>query len=137
MPIGGHLNPGAAVPLSQIGWTETHAPAAATQAIASRAAGAAGIRHICTAIGITVVGNTVAPAAQVLTFNLRDGATGVGTVLQTWRIGVEAVAGKTVVITLSGLAIPGSAATAMTLEGSAAPGANTFEAVTLVGYDSR
>lgn len=136
MPRGGHFNPGAAQTLSQIGWAATSAPAAATQASASRAAAGAGIRHICTAVSITVSGGAVAPAAQTLTFNLRDGATGAGPILATWTVGVEAVAGKTVPINLSGLAVPGTAATAMTLEGSAAPGANTLESCTLAGYDS-
>ena len=136
MPIGGHLNPSAGAQLAVVGWSVTHAPAAANQATASRAAAGATLRHICTAISITVVGNTAAPAAQVLTFNLRDGATGAGTILASWTVGVEAVAGKTVPINLSGLAIPGSLNTAMTLEGSAAPGANTLESVTLAGYDS-
>lgn len=137
MPRIGHSNPNAAGILSQIGWVASSSPAAATQASASRAAGAAGVRHVCTAISITVNGDTAAPAAQVLTFNLRDGASGAGPVLATWKVGVEAVAGKTVTINLSGLNIPGSAATAMTLEGSAAPGASTFESCTLAGYDSQ
>lgn len=132
---GGHLNPNGVQTVQLSGWSVTSAPAAATQATASRAAGAAGVRHVATAISIVVAGGAAAPAAQVLTFNLRDGATGAGPVLASWTVGVEAVAGKSVTINLDGLAIPGSAATAMTLEGSAAPGANTFESVVLTGYD--
>lgn len=137
MPRIGHSNPNAAGILSQIGWVASSAPAAATQASAVRAAGAAGVRHVCTAVSITVSGGAAAPAAQTLTFNLRDGASGAGSVLASWTVGVEAAAGKTVTINLSGLQIPGTAATAMTLEGSAAPGANTLESVVLSGYDSQ
>lgn len=133
---GGHVNPAAAGWLAQVGWSVTSAPAAATQASAVRAAAGAGIRHVCTAVSIVVSGGPVAPAAQTLTFNLRDGATGAGAILATWTVGVEAAAGRSVVVNLSGLAIGGSAATAMTLEGSAAPGANTLESVALFGYDT-
>jgi hypothetical protein len=104
------------------------------QATATRAAGTATQRHVCTGVSIVVSGGPVAPAAQTLTFNLRDGATGAGAVLASWTIGVEAVAGKSVPINLSGLEIAGSYATAMTLEGSAAPGANTLESVVLAGF---
>lgn len=132
---GGHLNPAQVGALNQLGWTASHAPAANTQAVASRAAGGAGVRHVCTAISITVTGGAVAPAAGVVTINLRDGATGAGTILDTWNVGVEAVAGKCVPINLSGLYVPGSAATAMTLESSAAPGANVQVSCSLFGYD--
>lgn len=135
MPEGGHLNPGAGAQAGTPGWSVNHSPAAATQATASRAAGAAGVRHVATAVTIIVSGGPVAPAAQTLTFNLRDGGSGAGAVLASWTVGVEAVAGKTVVIELTGLNYQGTAATAMTLEGSAAPGANTLESVTLAGYD--
>jgi hypothetical protein len=135
MPSGGHLDPGKGASLSQVGWSVTHAPAAGVQATATRAAGTAGVRHVCTGVSIVVSGGPVAPAAQTLTFNLRDGASGAGTILASWTVGVEAVAGKTVPIPIPPLAIPGTAATAMTLEGSAAPGANTLESVVLTGYD--
>lgn len=135
MPRGGHYNPGAVGAIAALGWSVTSAPAAATQASASQGAGGASVRHVARAITITVAGGAAAPAAQVLTFNLRDGASGAGTVIGSWTIGVEAVAGRTVVLALGGLARVGSANTAMTLEGSAAPGANTLESVTLEGYD--
>lgn len=136
MPGFGHLNPGAVPSLTTIGWSVTHAPAAATQAVATRAAAAAGIRHVATGVSIVVSGGPAAPAAQTLTINLRDGASGAGAALASWTVGVEAVAGKSVPISLGGFNIAGSAATAMTLESSAAPGANTLVSVTLTGYDS-
>ena len=62
--------------------------------------------------------------------------TGAGTVLATWLIGITAVAGATTAFSFGPFNIPGSAATAMTLEFTAAGGAHTFESVTLSGTTS-
>lgn len=106
-----------------------HTPAAATQATISRAAGGAGIRHIATAITIGIA----AVAAQgPLIFNLRDGATGVGTIL--WSATLTKPAGDGAVVTISGLSIPGTPNTAMTLESAAAPAGTNFAFVSLSGY---
>lgn len=137
MPRGGHLYPVGQSPAQVGGWVATSAPAAGVQASASIAAGAAGVRHVATGVSIVVSGGPAAPAAQTLTFNLRDGATGAGTIKATWTVGVEATAGKTVVVNVPPFSIPGTPATAMTLEGSAAPGANTLESVVLTGYDQQ
>lgn len=115
-------------------WSVTHAPAANTVATASKAAGAAGVRHVCTSVSATIAGGAVAPTATTVTLQLRDGATGAGSVVGSWTIGIEATAGRTVSLVLTGLNIVGSAATAMTLEFSAAGGLNTLESVTLSGY---
>lgn len=117
-------------------WVATSAPIVNTQASASQAAGGAGVRHVCNAISATLVADTTAPAATVATLNLRDGATGAGTVLASWTLAIEAVAGDKCIINLSGLNIPGSANTAMTLEFAAAGGAHTFESCTLIGHDA-
>lgn len=119
------------------GWGVTHAPAANTQAIASKAAGGAGVKHVCTGISITLANGAAAPTAALVTINLRDGATGAGSILATWTLAVKAVAGDVVSISLpirSGL--PGTANTAMTLETSAAPGANVSASVNLFGYSA-
>ena len=121
------------VPAGQ--WSVTHAPAANTQATASKAAGGAGVRHVCTAISATLVAGATAPTATTATLNLRDGATGAVTVLMSWTLGLEATAGKTVTLSLSGLSIFGTANTAMTLEYSGASGANSLQSVNIVGYD--
>jgi len=115
-------------------WVATHCPAANTQATCSKAAGAAGVRHVCTGVSFTVVAGTSAPTAAVTQVDLRDGATGAGTILASWKVGVPAVAGTLVTFSSPPLNIPGTAATAMTLEFAAALGANTFESVVLTGY---
>jgi hypothetical protein len=117
-------------------WTVTHAPGAAAQAVASKAAGAAGVRHVCTGLVVTVAAGAVAPTAALVTVNLRDGATGAGTILATFQLAIPATAGACVVLPVSGLKIPGTAATAMTLETSAATGTNVAASVTLFGHDA-
>jgi len=115
-------------------WAVTHAPAANTQASASKAAGGANVCHVCTAVSARIVGGTTAPAAVTATLNLRDGASGAGNVLQSWTLALAgAIAAKDEVV-LTGLRIVGSPNTAMTLEFAAAGGANTFESVNFSGY---
>ncbi len=114
-------------------WTVTSNPVAATQASASKAAGAGGVRHIadCVTIGLTPIAAQAAPVV----FNLRDGATGAGTILWSVAlIGQLGVAQPPVV--LCGLQIPGTAATAMTLESAAAPAATNFVFATIQGHDA-
>lgn len=113
-------------------WTVVHEPAANTQAVATKAAGAAGVRHMCTAITATIAASA-APTAVVVSVRLRDGAG--GPVLWSAVLALTATAGDRSGVAQSGLRIPGSAATAMVLEFSAAGGANTNEAVTLSGVD--
>lgn len=114
-------------------WSVTHTPAANTQATISRAAGAAGVRHVCKSITVSGIGLAAAAEASVLV-NLRDGATGAGTILWSQRIYIPA--GGQNGFSIAGLNIVGSAATAMTLEFAAAGGANTFESVAMTGYDA-
>lgn len=108
-----------------------HAPAAATQATISQAAGAAGVRNVCTQISASLctVGTAQAAAVHLV---LRDGATGAGTILweKTFSFGTTTM----ISIDITGLHIVGSAATAMTLEFDAAGVAASFESVALGGY---
>lgn len=113
-------------------WAVNSTPAAATQATASRAAGAAGVRHVCTSISATLATGATAQAAAALV-NLRDGATGAGTIL--WSKQVILPTNGVWEVDLGGLNILGSAATAMTLEFSAAGVAGSFESVSLTGHD--
>lgn len=118
-------------------WSVTHAPATNVRATISRAAGGASVRHICTAITATLI----APAAtesSVVQLNLRDGATGAGTILKSFTLqvgGAASVSADRAIIQLSGLQCFGALNTAMTLEFSAAGGAGTFESVSMEGYD--
>ena len=114
-------------------WSAHHVPAANTQATATRAAGAAGVRNVCTWLTVKLVGGTTAPSAFTGTVSLIDGAAGGTTYLWRASISLPATAGADNGIALSGLWIPGTAATAMTLEFSAAGGANTLESVSFGG----
>jgi len=113
-------------------WAITHAPAANAQATISRAA-ESGKRHICTGICIKVVGNTTAANATGTLAHLRDGASGAGTILQSF-IMLSTAAGATDTVTLTGLNIIGSVNVAMTLELAAAPGAAIQASVALSGH---
>lgn len=122
------------IPAGGPGWTVVHTPVANVQATASRAAAGAGVRNVATAIVVTFAAGAVAPAAVNASWALRDGATGVGTILLRGTVSLPAVAGHSAPpVTLSGLWIEGTANTAMTLEFSAAAGANTLESVSLMG----
>lgn len=115
-------------------WSVTHAPASNTQATASRAAGGLGIKHRCTALSARISAGTTAPAATTGTLNLRDGASGAGTVLASWSVSLASAAAAKDEVVLSDINIVGSANTAMTLEFAAAGGATTLESVNLVGF---
>lgn len=113
-------------------WSVFHTPAVNTQATATKAAGAAGVRHVCRTITATIHGLIAATETTVL-INLRDGATGAGTIL--WQLLLHVIPAGTTGLTLP-VNIMGTAATAMTLEFAAAGGANTFESVAMTGYST-
>lgn len=113
------------------GWTANHAPAAAAQATIAKASGGAGIKNVCTSITVSLASAAV-PTVGAVTFNLRDGATGAGTILWTTRLSLPAVSGQSVALSLP-CWIEGTAATIMTLESSAAPAANVQATVAMTG----
>lgn len=117
-------------------WAETHAPAVNTQATKSHAAGAAGVCHVCKWLSITLANDSTGSVQTVLTFHLRDGATGAGTALASFTLALPATAGEARSLTLSGLNIVGTAATAMTLETASAPGTHTAASVAFGGYST-
>lgn|ERR1017187_240153 len=108
-----------------------HTPVAATQATISQAAGAANVRNVCTGISASLCTVGTAQAA-VVQANLRDGATGAGTILwsQSFSFGTTTM----IAVNITGLCIYGTAATAMTLEFSAAGVAASFASVALTGF---
>jgi hypothetical protein len=113
-------------------WSLTHAPNVATRATISRAALALN-RHVCRGISATFC---VAPADTATTalLHLRDGATGAGTILRTWRLaGFNTTQGDKFQVDIAGLNIVGGINTAMTLEFAAAPGAASFQSVGISG----
>lgn len=118
-------------------WSVRDSQAGATATSASKAAGAAGVKHVAKRIGISfAAGATVQPAVQ---FNLRDGVTGAGTILKSWQVAlglITALSGVNCVnIDEDNLNIVGTAATAMCLESPTAPAANTTCSVFLQGFD--
>lgn len=107
---------------------------AGAQATTSRAA-VAGVRHVADCVSFSAGASTTVAAASVISVNLRDGATGAGTIIWTQSIFVPASTGQIVpVFSVCGLALLGSPNTAMTLEFTAGIG-NLFETVDLSGYD--
>lgn len=108
-------------------WTITHAPSAAAQATISKASAGAGLKNIMRGFMVSVIAGGAVTAETVI-INIRDGATGAGTVLWSAAIEVPTLAGAGAVsgspFGLSNLYLPGTAATAITIESSAAPGAN-------------
>jgi len=115
-------------------WFVTSTPAANTQATASKASGGGTVRHVATSITWCFATDTAAGAGP-FNINLRDGATGAGTIMRTWIVDLPAVENSQCQ-DLSGLNMTGSAATAMTLEFAAAGGAATVETVSLTGYST-
>jgi hypothetical protein len=114
-------------------WSVFSSPAAGSQGTASIAAEAA-VRHVVDCISFSASA-VVAPALTAGTVNLRDGATGAGTVLMAWSVAIPAATGQSVApFGLCGLNLVGTTNTAMTLEFAGAL-ANLSESVSITGYN--
>lgn len=112
-------------------WGVTNSANAGTPTI-SKAAGGGTVRHVATCVSISVgAAGTAQPVVQV---NLRDGATGAGTIIRSWQ--VAAPANDSAEVNLCGLNMTGSANTAMTIEFAAATAAATQASVNLSGYST-
>jgi hypothetical protein len=116
------------------GWPPViHVPAVAVRATATKAAGGVGIRHVCTGFTVTLAQSATGSSAVNLQVNLIDGASGGTNYLWRSTISLVAVPGHSNPIQRTGLWIEGSFNTAMTLEFSAAGGAQVHQSVTLEG----
>lgn len=115
-------------------WGINNSPTSGTQATISKAANTS-FRHVATCVSFSAAATT-APTATQLNINLRDGASGAGTVLHTWVVAAPATVGTHLLFSQCGFNLAGSVNTAMTVEFSAGL-ANEFEAVSLSGYDSQ
>jgi hypothetical protein len=113
-------------------WAQEFTPAAGVRATSTKAAGGAGVRHVCTAIVVSLATN--AATAVLNDWVLRDGASTIGAPLFGGIIGVPATADESRTVAVTGLAIVGSLNTAMTLELDAAPPASGIQRVALAGY---
>jgi len=116
-------------------WSVSSVTGSNTQASASKAAGGAGVRHIVDCVQFSAESTAAITATQDDVI-LRDGATGAGTVLMQWRNGIVSAAAAQVGLAQSicGLALIGTANTAMTLE-FANGITNVLMSVTITGYD--
>lgn len=115
-------------------WNAQHAPAANTKATITKASAGAGLRNVCTSITVSLAAGASAPAAIQVSVALIDGASGGTTYL--WGpnvISLPAVAGATSAFIIGQCWKPGTAATGLTLEFSAAGGASTIESVSMDG----
>lgn len=122
-------------PVPRSAWTASHAPSAATQATATKASAGAGLKNVCTSIAASFIPSGSATAV-VKSLRLRDGATGAGTILWEIYLGLQTAAGQGMGIAMSNLWIPGTAATAMTIEFESAGGSNTLQSVSILGLVS-
>lgn len=126
--------PTVSIALPNTGFYVVSNPAAGSQASASQAAAGAGLKNVATTICFSASA-TAAPALTALTVNLRDGASGAGTIKATFQVAIPATTGQSVVPFCTPVIVIGSANTAMTLEFSAGL-ANLIESATLHGYTS-
>lgn len=114
-------------------WTAISNPAAGSQATASIAA-EVDVRHVADCVSFSAAATT-APALTALTINLRDGATGAGTVIWTKQVAITVGVGQEVApFQACGLNLVGTTNTAMTLEWSASL-ANLIQEVSLSGFN--
>lgn len=111
-------------------WSIQHQPAAGAQATISQPA-VANRRHVCT--GITACLAAGAAAQTPIIVNLRDGATGAGTIL--WSGALSAPINQAAALPIAGFHIPGTPGVAMTLEFAGAPVAGAQLTVSLQGHD--
>lgn len=110
------------------------APAVSTQATVSAPA-QDNLRHVVDNVCFSAA-STTAPALTLLTVNLRDGATGAGTVIQSFTVAIAGATGQNVPPFCTGeLETSGSLGTALTLEFSASL-TNLFQNVTLFYHNT-
>lgn len=109
-------------------WSVVDFPATGVAATVTRAAGGAGVRHICTGITATISG-AAAAATGLIRVDILDGAAVMFSAV------LSAVANTTSILHLTGLALVGTANTAMTFQFGAGGGAGTQESITGYGYD--
>ncbi len=120
-------------------WSANNSGTAASgvQGTISRSAGAAGVRHVVDCISYSADSAAAVTAANVL-LNVRDGATGAGTIIYQLALSFPTAAGlgiqEIAPQPICGLNIPGTAATAMTIEFSAAV-TGSIQSVNMTGYD--
>ena len=114
-------------------WDVQHIPAVNTKATITQASAGAGKRNVCLGFVAIAASGTTAPAALQTQMNVIDGASGGATLLWAETVVFAAIVGDTKRMVATGIWLPGTADTAMTIEFAAAGGANTFESVSMYG----
>lgn len=118
-------------------WSVVSSPGGGSQATASKAAGGAGVRHVVDCVSFSAT-SSAAIVAAIGVVNVRDGATGAGTIIWQYNVafptaaalGLQDVSPQQI----CGLNLIGTANTAMTVEfGAAVTGAS--QTVNISGYD--
>ena len=122
-------------------WSITNASAVNALATATKAAGGAGVKHVCTGIQVHAWNNATgsASAATGYNFAVRDGATGAGTILWQGNLSFAAAplnAGEGFAITFP-TPLVGTANTAMCVECISTALTNTGSVVNAQGYDTK
>lgn len=112
-------------------WSCVSAPAAGAQATCSRAAGGGTVRHVVTAWQACYVDTVTAVARHA---NLRDGATGAGTVLASSLLANSVANDSRCINNPPGYTKIGTANTAMTIEFDAAGAVTSEQTVFMSGY---
>lgn len=105
-------------------------PAVNVAAVAVQVAGGANVTNVCRTISAFL--SAGATASGIVKVFLRDGATGVGPIL--WAGNLAVPIGLSAHIVLTGLQYESSPDTELTLEFSAAGGADTQQTVSMSGY---
>lgn len=123
---------GALTSVAHATWSCVSAPAAGTQATCSRAAGGGSVRHVVT--GWQACYSDTAAATAARHANLRDGATGAGTVLASSLLAVPVAGDSKCVNSPPGFTKIGTANTAMTIEFDAAGAGTSEQTVFMSGY---
>jgi len=124
---------GAAVMEHSSRWSVVSAPAVSNQATASIAAEGS-VRHVVDCVAFSAA-STTAPALTALTINIRDGATGAGTVIWSYALAAANATGQNIPpYSICGLNLVGTTNTAMTAEFSILL-ANLVESISISGWN--
>lgn len=115
-------------------WTLVDSEAAGVQSTVTKAAGGAGVRHVLRSLTGTLI--TTGANSGLATVVVRDGASGLGTILYRFSLALSGTANTEDHFGLSDLNLIGSANTAMTIEFTAGT-ANLIETISASGYDTQ
>jgi hypothetical protein len=79
-----------------------HSPAVNSQATITKAAAGAGVQNVAEGVSFGFSATTALGGITTVTINLRDGATGAGTILKSWNFTLPAAVAAPYTVSLSG-----------------------------------